>query len=367
MVTSEKIPSMTFKSHWLTLYSSVQLHETQEPTPLSQADQVNAVIASLAMPDPNPMVAIQHANAENFRQNTQGITAYAKVAGATWTYYVKDLVVRIGRPPDSRAAGTAGSPTPPPQSKTEDVVHIDLGPSKLVSRNHATISYDVNGQYSWRLHVVGRNGLKVDDEPYKKDSTIVLRSGSVIEIGGVQMMFVLPDTEIVIAQPVLRRSKLVIFPLEDDLQPQPVQSNESSNYETSAIPSSQNARPTSSSQQLLPPILTDPIPHPEIAVKRENAPAYYRGLVLESTEDVDYADDSMREVKPPFSYAVMIAQAILSSEGEQLTLACIYQYIQDKYAFYRHSNTRWQVSCTACPMSIGAVMLNIGCAELYSS
>lgn len=339
---------MTLKSP---LTDFAQLQEIPEPTPLSQADQVNAVIASLAMPDPNPMVAIQHANAENFRQNTQGITAYAKVAGATWTYYVKDLVVRIGRPPDARATGAAGSPTPPPQSKTEDVVHIDLGPSKLVSRNHATISYDVNGQYSWRLHVVGRNGLKVDDEPYKKDSTIVLRSGSVIEIGSVQMMFVLPDTEIVIAQSVLRRSKLV-FPLEDDLQLRPTQSNESSNYETSAIPSSQNARPTSSSQQLLPHISTDPIPQLEVVVKRENAPAYHRGLVLESTEDVDYADDSMREVKPPFSYAVMIAQAILSSEGEQLTLACIYQYIQDKYAFYRHSDTRWQVSHTACLISI---------------
>lgn len=325
------------------LIPPVQLQEPQEATPLSQADQVNAVIASLAMPDPNPMVAIQHANDENFRQNTQGITAYAKVAGATWTYYVKDLVVRIGRPPDARAAGAAGSPTPPPQAKTDDIVHIDLGPSKLVSRNHATISYDVNGQYSWRLHVVGRNGLKVDDEPFKKDSTIVLRSGSVIEIGGVQMMFVLPDTEIVIAQSVLRRSKTVPFPPEDDLQLQPTQSNESSNYDTSTLPSSQNARP-SSSQQLLPPVSTDPISQPEVAVKRENALAYHRGLVLESTEDVDYADDSMKEIKPPFSYALMIAQAILSSEGEQLTLACIYQYIQDKYAFYRHSNTGWQVS-----------------------
>lgn len=290
------------------------------------------------------MVAIQHANDENFRQNTQGITAYAKVAGATWTYYVKDLVVRIGRPPDARVAGTAGSPTPPPQSKAEDIVHVDLGPSKLVSRNHATISYDVDGSYNWRLNVVGRNGLKVDDEPYKKDSTIVLRSGSVIEIGGVQMMFVLPDTEINIAQSVLRRSKLVTFPPEDDLQLQPTQSNDSSAYDTSVIPSSQNARPSSSSQQLLAPISADPVLQPEIVVKRENAPAYHRGLVLESTEDVDYADDSMKEVKPPFSYALMIAQAILSSDGEQLTLACIYQYIQDKYAFYRHSNTGWQVS-----------------------
>lgn len=316
--------------------------ETQEITPLLQTDHVNAVIASLAMPDPNPMVAHQYANDENFRQNTQGITAYAKVAGATWTYYVKELVIRIGRPPDVRAAGAgaAGSPTPPPQAKPDEI-HIDLGPSKLVSRNHATISYDQNG-YSWRLQVIGRNGLKVDDECYKKDSTIALRSGNIIEIGGVQMMFVLPDTAINIAPSVLRRLKALPFSLEDDPTPLQTQTNESC-YDTSALSSSQNARP-SSSQLVLPSISTEPVSIPEVAIKSENIPAYHRGLVLESTEEVDYASDAMKEFKPPFSYALMIAQAILSSEGEQLTLSSIYRHIQDKYAFYRHSNTGWQNS-----------------------
>ena len=44
----------------------------------------------------------------------------------------------------------------------------------------------------------------------------------------------------------------------------------------------------------------------------------------------------------------MIAQAIFSSDEEKLTLNNIYGWIQDKYAFYRHSNSGWQVrySCS---------------------
>ena len=76
-------------------------------------DQINAVIASLAMPDPNVVVAVKYANDENYRQSAQGITAYAKVAGASWTYYVKELTIRIGRPPDARrrAGARPGRPS----------------------------------------------------------------------------------------------------------------------------------------------------------------------------------------------------------------------------------------------------------------
>ena len=61
------------------------------------------------------------------------------------------------------------------------------------------------------------------------------------------------------------------------------------------------------------------------------------------TEDMDYSQDAMKEIKPPYSYALLIAQAILSSDSEQLTLSSIYQFIMDKYSFYRHSNMGWQV------------------------
>ena len=65
--------------------------------------------------------------------------------------------------------------------------------------------------------------------------------------------------------------------------------------------------------------------------------------MIESTEEIDYSKDSAKDLKPPYSYANMIAQAIFSSEEEKLTLNNIYTWIMDKYAFYRYSQTGWQV------------------------
>jgi len=70
---------------------------------------------------------------------------------------------------------------------------------------------------------------------------------------------------------------------------------------------------------------------------------YNRGMLMESTQEIDYSRDAAKDLKPPFSYATMIAQAIFSSDEEKLTLNNIYGWIQDKYAFYRHSNSGWQV------------------------
>ena len=64
---------------------------------------------------------------------------------------------------------------------------------------------------------------------------------------------------------------------------------------------------------------------------------------MESTQEIDYSRDAAKDLKPSYSYATMIAQAIFSSEEEKLTLSNIYAYIVDKFAFYRHSNSGWQV------------------------
>lgn len=65
---------------------------------------------------------------------------------------------------------------------------------------------------------------------------------------------------------------------------------------------------------------------------------------MESTEDIDYSKDAAKDLKPPYSYATLIAQAIFSSEEEKLTLNSIYNWIMDKYSFYRHSQSGWQNS-----------------------
>lgn len=47
--------------------------------------------------------------------------------------------------------------------------------------------------------------------------------------------------------------------------------------------------------------------------------------------------------KPPFSYATMIAHAILSSQDRKLTLNEIYQWISEQYPCYSIKDHRWQV------------------------
>jgi len=60
-------------------------------------------------------------------------------------------------------------------------------------------------------------------------------------------------------------------------------------------------------------------------------------------------DDSVSDapagghVKPPLSYAALIAQAISSSPEGRLTLSSIYQWIMDTYPFYRNKDNAWQV------------------------
>ena len=276
------------------------------------------------MPKEEVKAAIEYANDKNARFHSEGVTAYAKLAGASWTYYVKALKVYIGRPPDSRPNSGATSPSyreMPPE------VDIDLGPSKMVSRQHAIIEYDTEGDGNWAIFVTGRNGMKMDTENYKKGTKATLHSGQVLEIAGVQMMFVLPDVDCKI-HPFFRRRRLS-EPQEESFPP-PVLPQES------PVP---DGMPSSSHIQ----IAADS-PQGEAATKKKPASAYSRGMVLESSDNVDYAADSSRDIKPNISYALLIAQAILSSPEEQLTLNKIYEYIMENYAFYRHTQSGWQVS-----------------------
>jgi len=48
--------------------------------------------------------------------------------------------------------------------------------------------------------------------------------------------------------------------------------------------------------------------------------------------------------KPPYSYISLITHAIKGSPDGMCTLSQIYQYIQDRYAYYRQNQQRWQNS-----------------------
>lgn len=317
---------------------------------------VNSVIPFLTVAKDPVAVAIDHSNTFIEREYKDGVQAYAKLAGREWTYYVKTLSVNIGRPPDtisrlSVEAGAQSSPFPDYDDTTK--IHIDLGPSKVISRLHAELFFDMKDE-KWHIIVNGRNGVRVNEMTVRRGQRTSLSSGDVIEIGGTQMMFVLPEERAVIHHTFIERAQALANGEDPDRwNNQPHAHPESMAY--TQRPTSSQHLPVSTRGTLgqvpLAPAPPDfkrqstPASPPvaDAGQRPKQPPAYNRGLLLESTEEIDYSLDSAKDLKPPFSYATLISQAILSSSEEKLTLASIYQWIQEQYAFYRHSSSGWQV------------------------
>ena len=106
------------------------------------------------------------------------------------------------------------------------------------------------------------------------------------------------------------------------------------NFSTSAFPSKPHGKR----------ILLDAAPiseaRPMKKAKRENSSSQELQPIASSTP-VHAGDDG---AKPPHSYAQLIASAILQSPHKRLTLAQIYKWISDHYAFYRTNESGWQNS-----------------------
>jgi hypothetical protein len=287
--------------------------------------------------------SIDHENKKYETYNKDGVQAYAKLSGRDWTFYVKNLQNVIGRPPEGHTAVTRE--TKRDDQGNPDGVHVDLGPNKMVSRIHAEIYFDSNSE-AWNISVQGRNGIKVNERACRKGETIPLISGNVIEIAGVEMMFVLPARErsLYIDNKYLLRAGLIQL-LEED-----------NGDETDAPASSQTASGLARAQNGSGPLPIAPAPPnyqrpgtPVSArIKADHSvgkSSYTGGTVLMNPDDIDLSLDSNRAHKPTYSYAQMISQAILATEGEQLNLNGIYNYILNSYAYYRHQNASgWQVS-----------------------
>lgn len=58
----------------------------------------------------------------------------------------------------------------------------------------------------------------------------------------------------------------------------------------------------------------------------------------------EQAEEAAAATKPYSSYACLIAEAILSSPEQRLTLADIYRYLMDKYPYFRQTKNGWQNS-----------------------
>lgn len=260
--------------------------------------------------------ARDHANSIH-EANSDGVKAYAKIAAQDWTFYITNLTVNIGRAPEASHANNASD-------NQDDNVHIDLGPSKMVSREHATITFD-SKEEKWFLNVKGRNGARIDGQPLKSGVSHSLTSGEVIEIGNVEMIFVLP-TEI---SPLNVHS---VYLKRCGLNPETAQSGTSQRQPLIASAPPEHKRPgTPPSAQSL-------------RTSHTKSPAASTPAVMVGANGVDLSQDENQHIKPQYSYAQMITQAILNAPDGKLNLNGIYTYIMSSYAYYRHQQAGgWQV------------------------
>ena len=332
----------------LDLEGSTAAPSDDETEAVSQADLIDSVVSYLQVSKEVVVARTEHSNEKVQSTSPHKVSAYAKIAGRDWTYFVREQSVNFGRPPDDRPT-LNGASSPIADLKDVLPVHIDLGPSKIVSRHHASIYYDADfpeGEGGWHVRVNGRNGVRVNNSLVKKSVRKQLKSGDIVEIAGTQMMFVTPGDKVQIDPYFLERAKALaagedIGPVQIQLEPPRVDSR---NDQSHGFPNLAPAPPDFKRETTPPTQLNDGKAQRGVFdSKMPMSPMYGRGMVMESTEAIDYSRDSAKDLKPPSSYAVMIAQAIFSSEDEKMTLANIYSYIADKYAFYRHSNSGWQV------------------------
>jgi hypothetical protein len=335
----------------------VKLPVDQSGIAMDDDELITAVASSLAVPAHFVQATQDHANTLHEKHSKEGVQAYAKLAGKDWTFYVKKLNNVIGRPPEGANALAAQKVSPhpngagPAQAEDEDdtAIHIDLGPHKMVSRLHAEILFD-SDTVQWNIKVNGRNGIRINNETVRKGDVRTLSSGQVIEIGGVEMMFVLPhnDATLEIHPRYLQRAGLI------QMDDEKLTEAESGGFASSGVPSSQGpARGLHGVPGALPIAPAPPDyrrPGTPVSARSKalctsgKSPGYASGAIFMDTADVDLSLESNKHIKPSYSYAQMISQAILDAEDEKLNLNGIYNYIMDKYAYYRFQlGGGWQV------------------------
>jgi hypothetical protein len=107
---------------------------------------------------------------------------YPRLAGSNWTCYLCQPCVVLGR-----------SRTVTPQKRSrKNMVHVDLGDSKAISRRHCEIRFSPRRD-RWELYVYGRNGVKINHVVKKpKDRPAVLKPSALIEIDKTKFVFILP-------------------------------------------------------------------------------------------------------------------------------------------------------------------------------
>lgn len=336
------------------------LHADHSIANMEEDEIVTRVTQCLIAPEPAVQASRDHSNIIH-QSNQDGVKAYAKIAALDWTYYITKLIVNIGRSSDPAQAAQRRPDQEASDGDDASAVHIDLGPSKVVSRLHASIQFNSTDD-KWYLSVKGRNALKVNGIPWKQNEIGVLGSGDILEIGGVEMMFALPSElgDLHIARQYLERAQIVraASPTKSALGRHPLPSGGDS-FASQSSPHGKAARNQGSQRSLAPAppdykrLGTPPSVRARVMSTVQKTPGVdgATGSILMNSE-IDLSSSENSQIKPQYSYAQMITQAIISTQDEKLNLAGIYNFIMTRYAYYRAQPPGgWQVSFGAAQVN----------------
>ncbi|TEY45460.1 hypothetical protein BOTCAL_0332g00010 [Botryotinia calthae] len=282
-----------------------------------------------------------HADDKYEQEYGGGVQAFAKLVGKGWTYYVKDQEVQIGRNPNEGQEEAPGAAAE---------VDIDLGPNKMISRQHARIFFDDG----WRFQVNSRNGAKVNHTTFHRNhGPKELHSGNVINISGIEMIFVLPGGPFEVDPEYLRKIESAVDDVEEADEAEDAEDAEDVEdveryseepHDVPLPPPTNGARVQNGVPQAIAPAPANwqraATPRTSLKVpssaKRPHT-SYSAGgtMIMNDSENVDLSLDSNHHIKPGYSYAQMIAQVIFEAPNQMLLLNGIYQAIMAKYAYYR--------------------------------
>eukprot|EP00127_Corallochytrium_limacisporum_P004500 Clim_evm27s165 gene=Clim_evmTU27s165 len=248
--------------------------------------------------------------------------AYAKLVGDDGIiFYVRKLSLIVGKPQEP-PAGLAETWVIPATENFE--VHIDY----------------IFRQNTFELTVHGERSIKVNGNVISRShAPVALRNATVVEFGNLRLHFMLPQG------PVFRD----VPPERPNIPGHPAQ----------GVGGGTQVRPGSGSETSQP-IPTHPAPPAVTKAEKRTSPVTAMGPGKDGNDPTktqatgeDQEKGSKQEVpeyftdpnvKPPFSYAKLIAKAILASTDRKATLSSIYTHIMTTYPFFRHADNNWQNS-----------------------
>jgi len=239
------------------------------------------------------------------------------------------------------------------RNSAQGIVDLNLNLSSYISRKHLLVSRENNNFY---LTCLGKNGIFIDGSFQRSSNAPLLIDEKVT--------FRFPSTTIELVFDPLTGSEVEgESPIDEPAQQA---TNRSENNGNQAEHNNPDFPPMPifsriQSYNNLPSTYMSAPPSPTGTISAVNScpgsPRSHRRHNQSSQSDVSknlqqaasviqrYSNDSDHQAeKPPYSYAQLIVQAIISSSQQQLTLSEIYAHISSNYPFYKPSEKGWQNS-----------------------